>query len=107
MNPLAFDLTGAEVWQPQTGLVSECLSLAEGWITADRVGRKVDLTGYLVLPGIVDLHGDGFERHLAPRRGAMKQVQEGVFAAEAELAANGRACAGPTLPQRFSWRSAK
>jgi alpha-D-ribose 1-methylphosphonate 5-triphosphate diphosphatase len=89
MNTLALDLVGAEVWHGQDGLIRDRVSLAEGQITADRVGHRVDLTGYLVLPGIVDLHGDGFERHLAPRRGAMKQMHEGVLAAEAELGANG------------------
>jgi alpha-D-ribose 1-methylphosphonate 5-triphosphate diphosphatase len=38
----------------------------------------VDLSGHIagagfVLPGIVDIHGDGFERHLAPRRGAVRE----------------------------------
>ncbi len=61
----------------------------------------MDLTGYLVLPGIVDLHGDGFERHLAPRRGAMKQMAEGLVATEAELAANGITTA--VLAQFVSW----
>ena len=27
----------------------------------------IDLTGFWVLPGIIDLHGDGFERQLFPR----------------------------------------
>jgi alpha-D-ribose 1-methylphosphonate 5-triphosphate diphosphatase len=34
-----------------------------------RGGRSVDLWGFLVLPGIVDTHGDGFEQHLAPAAG--------------------------------------
>ena len=64
-------------------------------------GRVIDLSGYLVLPGIIDPHGDGFERHLAPRRGAMKQMVEGVVATEAELAANGMTTA--VLAQFYSW----
>ena len=47
------------------------------------------------------MHGDGFERHLAPRRGAMKQMAEGIVAAEAELAANGITTA--VLAQFVSW----
>jgi alpha-D-ribose 1-methylphosphonate 5-triphosphate diphosphatase len=65
------------------------------------MARRVDLSGYLVLPGIVDMHGDGFERHLAPRRGAMKQMAEGLIATEAELAANGITTA--VLAQFVSW----
>ncbi|MEP3441920.1 MAG: alpha-D-ribose 1-methylphosphonate 5-triphosphate diphosphatase [Sulfitobacter sp.] len=94
------DLTGAEVLGPQ-GLHRDGLSFAEGVIVDAPVGREVDLSGYLVLPGIVDVHGDGFERHLAPRRGAMKQMAEGLVAVEAELAANGITTA--TLAQFVSW----
>jgi alpha-D-ribose 1-methylphosphonate 5-triphosphate diphosphatase len=97
---LSLDLTGAQVLGPQ-GLHRDGLSFAGGVIVDGTVGRRVDLTGYLVLPGIVDVHGDGFERHLAPRRGAMKQMAEGLVAVEAELAANGITTA--TLAQFVSW----
>lgn len=101
MTALALDLEGAEVLCPDQGLVRARLSLGDGVIRADAVGRAVDLSGYLVLPGIVDVHGDGFERHLAPRRGAMKQMNEGLVAAEAELAANGISTG--VLAQFLSW----
>lgn len=94
------DLINAEVLHPD-GLSRASLSFAEGVIADDPVGRRVDLTGFQVLPGIVDLHGDAFERHLAPRRGAMKQLSEGLVAAEAELAANGITTA--VLAQFVSW----
>jgi alpha-D-ribose 1-methylphosphonate 5-triphosphate diphosphatase len=97
---LNLDLTGADVLGPQ-GLHQDGLSFAEGVIVERYVGRAVDLSGYMVLPGIVDVHGDGFERHLAPRRGAMKQMAEGLVAVEAELAANGITTA--TLAQFVSW----
>ncbi len=97
---LSLNLVGAQV------LLAEGLSDAElsvrGGLICDVVGaRKIDLSGYLVLPGIVDVHGDGFERHLAPRRGAMKQMAEGIVAAEAELAANGITTG--VLAQFLSW----
>ncbi|UUV05403.1 alpha-D-ribose 1-methylphosphonate 5-triphosphate diphosphatase [Ruegeria sp. YS9] len=101
MTALDLVLTGAEVLLPKEGLSRCDLSIAEGVIQQDRTGRRVDLSGYLVLPGIVDLHGDGFERHIAPRRGAMKQMNEGILAAEAELAANGITTA--VLAQFYSW----
>ncbi|MDF1728739.1 MAG: alpha-D-ribose 1-methylphosphonate 5-triphosphate diphosphatase [Sulfitobacter sp.] len=94
------DLTGAEVLTPQ-GMMRQPLSFAEGSIVGDPVGRAVDLSGFMVLPGIVDIHGDGFERHLAQRRGAMKQLDEGLIACEAELAANGITTA--VLAQFISW----
>ena len=94
------DLMNAEVLHPE-GLSRAPLSFAKGVINDRPVGRSVDLTGFQVLPGIVDLHGDAFERHLAPRRGAMKQLSEGLVAAEAELAANGMTTA--VLAQFVSW----
>jgi alpha-D-ribose 1-methylphosphonate 5-triphosphate diphosphatase len=39
-----------------------------GGATSPR-GTVLDATGLLVLPGIIDLHGDGFERSLMPRPG--------------------------------------
>lgn len=98
---LEFDIDGAQILLPGLGLVSERLSIADGSIVSDPVGRRIDLSGYLVLPGIVDTHGDGFERHLAPRRGAMKQMAEGLISAEAELAANGITTG--VLAQFISW----
>ncbi len=101
MTPLNLTLTGAEVLLPDSGLTSADLSLAEGIIRSDRTGRVIDLSGFLVLPGIIDLHGDGFERHIAPRRGAMKQMDEGILSVESELAANGITTA--VLAQFYSW----
>lgn len=97
---LNLTLTGARVLLPH-GLDHAPLSLAEGRITDAPQPRRVDLTGFRVLPGIVDVHGDGFERHLAPRRGAMRDLGQGLAAAEAELAANGITTA--LLAQFWSW----
>ncbi len=101
MTALDLTLTGAEVLLPEDGLTCADLSLADGVIQAGSDGRDIDLSGYLVLPGIIDLHGDGFERHIAPRRGAMKQMGEGILSVEAELAANGITTA--VLAQFYSW----
>lgn len=97
---LSLTLTNAEVLTPE-GLIRSDLTIADGLIAADPAPRRVDLSGCLILPGIVDLHGDGFERHLAPRRGAMKDLTEGLSSLDAELAANGITTA--VLAQFFSW----
>ncbi len=93
------ELIGADVLQDRR-LQPGSLSIAEGKI-ASSGGRQIDLSGYRVLPGIIDLHGDGFERHLAPRRGAMKDLTQGLASCDAELAANGITTA--VLAQFFSW----
>ena len=97
---LDLTLTGAQVLWPDA-LGEGPLHLSGGMIADAPCGRAVDLSGYIVLPGIVDVHGDAFERHLAPRRGAMKERAEGLVATEAELAANGITTA--YLAQFYSW----
>ena len=93
-------LEGAQVLGPD-GLSDAPLCLSAGLIVPEADARPVDLSGYMVLPGIVDIHGDAFEKHLAPRRGAMKELDQGLIAAEAELAANGITTA--VLAQFYSW----
>ncbi len=97
---LELTLQGARVLRPG-GWDSGPLALAGGRIVDDSVGRVVDLAGYDLLPGIVDVHGDGFERHMAPRRGALRERDAGVMACAAELAACGITTA--VLAQFWSW----
>ena len=91
---------GARVMRPG-GWDGGDLSMAGGRIVDAPAGRRVDLSGYDVLPGIVDLHGDGFERHMAPRRGALRERDAGMVAVAAELAACGITTA--VLAQFWSW----
>ncbi|VAW03855.1 amidohydrolase 3 [hydrothermal vent metagenome] len=100
MNLPELRLTGAQVLTPD-GMNDTALSLAGGLVVDGSGGRAVDLSGYLLLPGIIDLHGDGFERHLAPRRGMIKDLSQGVISTEAELAVNGITTA--CLAQFYSW----
>lgn len=97
---LKIDLVGGAVLRP-SGLETARLSMADGVVVDAPTGRSVDLSGYRILPGIIDVHGDGFERHMAPRRGAMKQMNEGIVAAEAEIASNGITTA--VMAQFISW----
>ena len=97
---LSLTLSNAEILTP-IGLTRAKLSFEAGRIAAAPTGRSVDLTDFMILPGIVDLHGDGFERHLAPRRGALRDLGEGLASLDAELAANGITTA--VLAQFFSW----
>ncbi|MGP6087739.1 alpha-D-ribose 1-methylphosphonate 5-triphosphate diphosphatase [Antarctobacter jejuensis] len=94
------DLQGARVMRPG-GWDSGALSLAGGVIVDGTAGRAVDLSGYDLLPGIVDVHGDGFERHMAPRRGALRERDAGMVACAAELASCGITTA--VLAQFWSW----
>jgi len=93
-------LQGAQVLWPD-GLAEGDLAVSDGMFASGSHGRSVDLSGFRILPGIVDIHGDGFERHLAPRRGVMKDFGEGLRSVDAELAANGITTA--VLAQFWSW----
>ncbi len=92
-------LTGARVLGPE-GWHTEDLAWSAGVIGAVDA-PAVDLSGYRVLPGIIDPHGDGFERHMAPRRGALREAEGGVVATAAELAANGITTG--IMAQFWSW----
>lgn len=97
---LELTLRGARVLWPG-GWDSGDLAFAGGRLVGAPVGRAVDLSGYDLLPGIVDLHGDGFERHMAPRRGALRERDAGMVAVASELAACGITTA--VLAQFWSW----
>lgn len=53
---------------------------------ADRV---IDVAGALVLPGIVDLHGDAFERQIMPRPGVGFPIDVALVETDRQMAANG------------------
>lgn len=63
-------ITGGRVLLRSDGEQMTDLVLEDGRIAGiGRNGRgaEVDARGLLVLPGIVDIHGDAFERQLQPR----------------------------------------
>jgi alpha-D-ribose 1-methylphosphonate 5-triphosphate diphosphatase len=52
-------------------------------------GRCLDATGLLVLPGIVDMHGDAFERQMMPRPGVHFAVEIALLESDRQAVANG------------------
>lgn len=92
-------LTGAEVLC-DGALRRANISVANG-LFSNAPLPDADLTGYLVLPGIVDLHGDAFERHIAPRPTVPFPIATGLAATERDAAAHGVTTAW--LAQCWSW----
>jgi alpha-D-ribose 1-methylphosphonate 5-triphosphate diphosphatase len=92
-------LTGADVLFSD-GFAREAITIEAGEISASPA-QSIDLSGYLLLPGIIDLHGDGFERHLTPRPTAPFEKTRALASAAAELAANGVTTAW--FAQSWSW----
>jgi alpha-D-ribose 1-methylphosphonate 5-triphosphate diphosphatase len=85
-------ITGGRVLLPHDGEQVVDVSLEDGHIAAiGRNGRgaRFDARGLMVLPGIVDLHGDAFERQLQPRPGVGFSAEIALQDTEAQLLANG------------------
>jgi alpha-D-ribose 1-methylphosphonate 5-triphosphate diphosphatase len=49
----------------------------------------IDASGLLVLPGIVDLHGDAFERQMMPRAGVDFPVDVALIDSDRQAISNG------------------
>jgi alpha-D-ribose 1-methylphosphonate 5-triphosphate diphosphatase len=84
-------ITGGTVLLDSQGLRDEDLSLRNGSIQIgdDGAGPVIDASGLLVLPGIIDLHGDAFERQLQPRPGVGFSADLALRDTESQLLANG------------------
>src|SRR5215471_13036837 len=50
---------------------------------------RIDARGLMVLPGIVDIHGDAFERQLMPRPGVHFAMDIALFDTDRQVIANG------------------
>jgi alpha-D-ribose 1-methylphosphonate 5-triphosphate diphosphatase len=82
-------------------------------LSTARTTSGLDARGLLVLPGIVDLHGDAFERQLQPRPGVEFETALALRDTEAQLLANGITTAlhaitlswEPGLRSRAAWRA--
>ncbi|NVO28531.1 alpha-D-ribose 1-methylphosphonate 5-triphosphate diphosphatase [Donghicola sp. C2-DW-16] len=93
-------LVGATILR-DGALQARSIAIEDGRITRGPL-PEIDLTGYLVLPGMVDLHGSSFTRHLAPRPAAQFDPMTALAATDREAAANGVTTA--YLSQGWSWQ---
>ena len=103
-------LIGGRALLPEEGIVAADIHTTGDTIMAERgAGRRFDASGLLVLPGIVDLHGDAFERQVQPRPGVDFPMDLAVAETEAQLLANGITTAfhGVTLSWEPGLRSAR
>jgi alpha-D-ribose 1-methylphosphonate 5-triphosphate diphosphatase len=92
MDPLR--IIGGQVLLPSDGLQSIDVTVAGGLIDrldapAPAGGMRLDAGGLLVLPGIVDIHGDAFERQVQPRPGVDFAADIALADTESQLLANG------------------
>lgn len=92
-------LVGATILR-DGALQSRSIAIEGGRITRGPL-PEVDLTGYYVMPGMIDLHGSAFARHLAPRPAAQFDPMTALISTDREAAANGVTTA--FLSQGWSW----
>src|SRR5690349_5729060 len=105
-------ITGGRVLLRSDGEQSDDVTLEDGRIARvgpGNGGAAIDARGLLVLPGIVDIHGDAFERQLQPRPGVGFTADIALHDTEAQLLANGITTAfhGVTLSWEPGLRSLK
>ncbi|RBI68338.1 alkylphosphonate utilization protein [Roseovarius sp. TE539] len=99
MTRLDLRLTGATTLR-EGEMQQRTVAIEDGCISKGPL-PDVDLTGYLVLPGILDMHGDAFERHIEPRPATAFGFCDGLVATDRDAAANGVTTAW--LAQGWSW----
>ena len=96
-------LTGAQILRDGE-MQARSVSLADGRLTRAAL-PEVDLRGFLIMPGIIDLHGDGFEHHMYPRPTAPFPLGAGLASFDREAASHGVTTA--YLAQGWSWEGAQ
>ncbi len=85
-------LSGARLLHEDGSIRPGGISVVDGQIAAvspEAAGMATDAGRYLVLPGIVDLHGDAFERQLMPRPGVHFAPVPALLETDRQLLANG------------------
>jgi alpha-D-ribose 1-methylphosphonate 5-triphosphate diphosphatase len=86
----AWDIGNGQILTPQ-GFSASTLHMREGVITTDAGAgaQRFDAAGLLVLPGIVDIHGDAHERQFQPRPGVAIPAVLALRDSEAQILAAG------------------
>lgn len=89
---------GLEFAQTDVHIDQGCISFTD---KKDSSSLCIDAQGLLVLPGIVDLHGDAFERQLMPRPGVNFGLESALLETDSQMIANGITTAYHGLT--YSW----
>lgn len=89
-------IKGAQVYLPGE-IVETDVAFENGQITEIGTGLSgdevIEAKGLILAPALIDLHGDAFERQVAPRPGVYFPLETAVIDTDRQLAANGIATA--------------
>ena len=93
-NDIETVIRGGRCLIPGEGLVTADIICSGGCIAEVRRGKSsgssgLDASGCLVLPGIVDIHGDAFERQIMPRPRTMFPLDIAMLETDRQLISNG------------------
>ena len=93
LNTGRWAIAGGQTLLP-TGLENDAVVLIEEGVISEigdstRGFPVLDATGQLVLPGMIDLHGDAFERQLMPRPGVHFDMRIALADTDRQMVANG------------------
>ena len=85
-------IRNARVLLPEGSVVDTDVVVESGVISHIGIqsgSAGIDAGGLLLLPGIIDLHGDAFERQLMPRPGVHFPLELALIETDRQMAANG------------------
>lgn len=88
---MAYSLVGGRVLGPQGEFEARSLHVAGGRIAAAAPtdAERIDCEGLVLLPGVVDVHGDAFEHALRPRPGVEMPFGPAMQAVDRQMLACG------------------
>ncbi|MDJ0580312.1 alpha-D-ribose 1-methylphosphonate 5-triphosphate diphosphatase [Crocosphaera sp.] len=89
-----FAIEGTDILTPDGWVKNGTVIIENGKFLAidETITKKlptIDAKGLLMLPGIVDIHGDAFERAIAPRPGSHFPLKMGILENDRHLIASG------------------
>ena len=92
MQPVS--LINVNALLPDEGIVETSLRIEDGRITSlgndvPHSDVEIDCGGLLALPGIVDIHGDAFERQIMPRANVSFRLDVALHDTDRQMVANG------------------
>lgn len=91
-GPLSLHITGGDLLAGdlvRADLVTEGETIRALDSAAPAGARRLDARGLYVLPGIVDCHGDAFERHIMPRPGVSFDIDLALRDADRAILSSG------------------
>lgn len=89
---MKYSIINGKVLTSQNEFVNEPLSIDGEYIhgiDTSSAQETIDAAGCLVLPGIIDLHGDAFEKLISPRVGCYLPIDVALYEADRQMITNG------------------